>query len=76
MSINFPQPFLEELTDDEHSLLCSILNQGKSTVYELAYCRAGVVINNLNHAQLTEEGEVARKSILEKYNHAMGNSTK
>jgi hypothetical protein len=75
MSVNFPQPFLEELTDDEHSLLCSILNQGKSTVYELAYCRARVVINNLNQAQLTEEGEVVRKSILEKYSQATGNNT-
>jgi hypothetical protein len=70
MSINFPLPFLEELTDDERSLLCSILNQGKPVVHELAYCRARVVINNLNQAQLTEEGEAVRKSILEKYSKA------
>ena len=74
MSVNFPQPFLEELTDDEHSLLCSILNQGKSVVYELAYCRAGVVLTNLSQAQLTEEGEAVRKSIINKYNQYMGKS--
>jgi hypothetical protein len=69
MSVIFSQPFLEALTDDEQALLYYIVNQDKNqgVVYELAYSRAGVVINKLQQAQLTDEGVSLKTSILEKF---------
>lgn len=65
----FRQTFLEALTEDEQSLLYYIVNQHKNqgVVYELAYSRVEVVIPKLRAANLTEEGDSLRASILEKF---------
>ena len=64
----FRPSFIEALTEDEHALLYYIVNENKTIIYELAYSRAGVVIQKLCQSNLTEEGENLRKNILEKYN--------
>ena len=62
----FRPSFIEALTEDEHALLYYIVNENKTIIYELAYSRAGVVIQKLCQSNLTEEGENLRKNILEK----------
>ena len=65
----FRAPFIEALTDDERALLYYIVNNDKNqgVVYELAYSRVEVVIPKLQLAQLTEEGDSLRTSILERF---------
>lgn len=65
----FRPSFIEALSEDEHALLCYILNKDKPVIYELAYSRATVIIQKLCQCNLTEEGENIRKNILEKYNN-------
>jgi|LakMenEpi03Aug12_release.lakeMendotaPanAssembly.Ray.scaffolds.fasta_scaffold1290740_2 hypothetical protein len=63
----FRPSFIEALTEDEHALLYYIVNENKTVIYELAYSRAGVIIDKLCKMNLTEEGEELKKNILEKY---------
>ncbi len=65
----FRNSFIEALTEGEHALLYSIVNKERNqdVLYELAYCRARVVIDKLIKAELTEEDGNLRTSILEKF---------
>ena len=65
----FRNSFLEALTEDEHALLYSIVNKdrNRNVVYELAYCRAEIIMTHLKMAKLTEEGDSLRASIFEKF---------
>lgn len=69
MSVIFRNSFIENITEDEHALLYSIVNKERNqgVLYELAYCRARVVIDKLTKAELSEEGDSLRTSILEKF---------
>lgn len=66
----FRNSFLEALTEDEHALLYSIVNKdrNRNVVYELACCRAEIIMTHLRQANLNEEGDSLRASIFEKYN--------
>ena len=65
----FRNSFIETITEDEHSLLYNIVNKERNqdNHYELAYCRARVVIDKLVKAELTEEEASLRASIIEKF---------
>ncbi len=64
----FRNSFLEALTEDEHALLYSIVNKDRNVTYELACCRAEIIMTHLRQANLNEEGDSLRASIFEKYN--------
>lgn len=65
--MTFHTDFINSLNDDEHSLLLAVINNNKPVHYKVQHSIAEVVLAKLKKVPLNEDGDLIRKSILQKY---------
>lgn len=66
----FNNAFLNTITEDEHCLLYAILNNDREVLYEIAHANAIVLMSKLMRVPLSDEGEIIKASIIQKFKDA------